>query len=128
MALLTCLDTQGCDVTQGNAQLSCQKENCLSETASCEASQFGALMCFEITQCMQDTTCPKDLTSGEPTATCRRQCLEQGSQTAVEFWLDLELCGLSECLGEADQKQCVTDVANIQCVTEYGDCYDEAQQ
>ena len=126
--LLTCLGDTGCGVTQSNAQVSCQKDDCLAETVSCEASQFGELMCFEITQCMQDASCPKDIISGEPTVACRRQCLEQGSEVAVSFWLNLELCGLSACLGDPDLSQCVTDVSSLQCVTEYGDCYDEAQQ
>ena len=77
---------------------------------------------------MQDASCPKDLTTGAPTTACRQQCLEQGSAAAVEFWINLELCGLIECLGEADYDQCVTDVSGLQCVTEYSDCYDEAQQ
>ena len=127
-ALLACLDEKGCAVTKSKAQASCQKDDCLPETASCEVSQHGALMCFEITQCIQDAACPKDLVSGAPTAACRRQCLEQGSEAAVTFWLNLELCGVSECLGEADFDQCVTDVSGLQCVTEYSDCYDEAQQ
>ena len=127
-ALLSCLDEKGCAVTQSSAQVSCQKDDCLAETASCEANQNGALLCFEITQCMQAATCPKDLITGAPTAACRRQCLEQGTEAAVEFWVNLELCGITECLGEADYDQCVTDVSGMQCVTEYSDCYDEAQQ
>ena len=127
-ALLSCLDEKGCAVTQSNAQAACQKDDCLPETASCEATQNGALLCFEITQCIQASTCPKDLISGAPTAACRRQCLEQGTEAAVEFWVSLELCGVTECLGEADYDQCVIDVSNLQCVTEYSDCYDEAQQ
>lgn len=127
-ALWTCIEANECSGAQTNAQTACQKDDCLAETASCEASQYGDLMCFEITQCLADATCPKDMLTGAPTAACRRHCLEQGTETAVLFWLDLELCGLSECLGEADFDQCVTDVSGLQCVTEYGDCYDEAQQ
>jgi hypothetical protein len=126
--LLGCLDEKGCAVTEGNAQASCQKEVCLAETASCEANQFGALLCFEITQCIQGATCPKHIESGAPTAACRRQCMEQGTEAAVAFWLNLELCGVSECFGEENYDQCVTDVSNLQCVTENSDCYDEAQQ
>ena len=126
--LLSCLNNKGCDVTQSKAQASCQKDDCLPETASCEASQNGALMCFEITQCMQEATCPKDIITGVPTAVCRRQCLDQGTEAGVAFWLSLELCGVSECLGEDNYDQCVTDVSSIQCTTEYSDCYDEAQQ
>ena len=125
---MTCLDVAGCAVTQSNAQASCQKEHCLAESASCEASQNGDLMCFEITQCMQETTCLKDMLTGVPTAACRRQCLEQGSENAVNNWLNLELCGKSTCFGDENYDQCVNDVQGLQCVTEYSDCYDEAQQ
>ena len=56
-----------------------------------------------------------------------QRCLEQGSAAAVEFWINLELCGLIECLGEADYDQCVTDVSSLSASPCSG-CYDEAQQ
>jgi hypothetical protein len=102
--LIGCWNDNGCMADGGEDYYSCWGQHCVTETATCVTSEFqDSLTCGKLGGCMVGCV---DMFLGVWDWPCIQSCMNQGSQTAVEFYWANELCVLHECQGSEDFQAC----------------------
>jgi len=119
----TCLSTKNCltDDTSDEAlrfAFECQRQ-CLPQEALCFAGTFGDGGCAVISGCVANCD--------EEDYACQRACFAAGSEANVQYFLDYQYCGLSQCYDSTDplaQESCLTQVAaEPVCSDPYNQCF-----
>ena len=119
----TCLQTKNCltdDTSDASLRFAfeCQRQ-CLPHEALCFAGSFGSGSCASVAGCFHDCL--------EEDYACQRACFAAGSEANVQYFLDYEYCGLSQCYNSADplaEENCLVQVASQPlCSDPYNQCF-----
>ena len=112
-ALLNCFNTR-CGSQQGNAFEQCVGQQCSNELAECFPRITGNVSCSELSECVYE--CPNG------NVDCQQTCLERGTQSAQDLFLELNQCYNDSCSSfstSSDFYNCVEE----QCAQLYLSCY-----
>lgn len=121
--LQTCVQTKNCVPGDGSDQalrdaFECQRQ-CLPQVAACFAGSFGTGGCADLSGCVENCD--------ESDILCQRACYVAASEEQVQYYLDYNYCGLSQCYNSEDpiaQDTCLQLVIQEPaCSTTYSQCF-----
>ena len=121
--LQTCVQSKNCVPGDGSDDalrdaFECQRQ-CLPQVAACFAGSFGTGGCADLSGCVENCD--------ESDILCQRACYVAASEEQVQYYLDYNYCGLSQCYDSEDpiaQDTCLQLVIQEPaCSNTYTQCF-----